>query len=202
MHKPALQALKRPVKRHRSPIHLLFLTTGIKPKPYETILPIRRRRNYRNLANITIEKDRQNTITQALQTKGTVVFTDGSGYEKGIGSAAVMTKNGRRQRTIRYFLGSDKNHTVYEAEALAIVLALHLLGKVETKLSRVTIGTDNQTVLHGLTNQKPKPSYYLLDKIHDSLEDFQVTQARIRGNTITGYKKGKRRSKLADRSLG
>ena len=55
----------------------------------------------------------------------------------------------------------------------------------------MTIGTDNQAVLLGLKNQRPKLSHYLLDKIHDSLEDFQVTQSRMRGIKTAGYRKGK-----------
>ena len=202
LHKPALNAIRNPVKRHQSPIHLLFITTKVKPLTYETILPARRRRNYRTLANISIEKDRKKAITQAQQTTGTVVYTDGSGYEKGIGVAVIMTKNGWYQRSCRYYLGPESIHTVYEAEALAITLALHLLGNVKVKLKKVTIGTDNQAVLLGLSNQKSKPSHYLIDKIHNLLEDFQVTQARIRGKTTDGYKKGKGRIKQADGSLG
>ena len=70
------------------------------------------------------------------------------------------------------------------------------------ELTRVTIGLDNQAVLMGLRNQKPKPSHYLLDKIHDLLEDFQVTQARLRGATIEGYRKGTGRTRLKDGSKG
>lgn len=51
-------------------------------------------------------------------------------------------------------------------------------------------------------NQKSKPSHYLMDKIHDSLEDLQVIQARIRGRKLVGYRKGKGRTHLDDSSLG
>ena len=102
-----------------------------------------------------------------------------------------MVKNGTVIRKLKYYLGLDLAHTVYKAEALAIVLALHMACEVKEMRIRLTIGTDNQAVLLGLKNQRPKPSHYLLDKIHDSLEDFQVTQSRMRGIKSQDNRKGK-----------
>ena len=171
LHKPAQLAIKRSVKRHRGPLHTLFLTTGIRPKRYEIILPARRRRNYRVLGNIHIDEDRDIAIENANQLTGIVVYTDGSGYNKKIGAAAIMMKNGREIDSLRYHLGPETEHTVYEAEAVAVVLALHMLANLKRKLEKVTIGMDNQAVLMGLRNQKSKPGHYLMDKIHDALED-------------------------------
>jgi ribonuclease HI len=198
---PVRRAIKRQVKRHRSPLHHLFLITGVEPTNYETILTARRRRNYEVKADIYIEPDRLTAVEQAADTSGTIIYTDGSGFEHGIGAAAVMTKNGTVVDSLRYYLGSDTIHTVYEAEAVAVILALHLANKLKRKRS-LTIGMDNQAVLMGLNNQRSKPSHYLLDKIHDSLEDLQVSQARLRNKVINGYRKGKGRTRLEDDSLG
>jgi len=202
LHKPVQKAVKKIVKRHRSPLHLLFLTTGVRPKPYETILPARRRRNYRTLAEINIEENRDVAITNALNISGTAIYTDGSGFKHGIGAAAVLVKNGVVKKVIRYNLGNDSDHTVYEAEAVAVTLALHMLTGMKKTIGKVTIGMDNQAVLMGMANQKSKPGHYLMDKIHDMLEDFQVTQARRRGERIEGYRKGTGRTKLKDGSMG
>ena len=175
LHKPTQLAIKRQVKRHRSPLHTLFATTGLQPKRYETILPARRRRNYKVLGEIHIDDGREVAIERANQLTGTVVYTDGSGEDKKIGAAAVMMNNGRELSSLRYHPGSETEHTVYEAEATAVILALHMLTKLKKRLKRVTIGTDNQAVLVGLRDQKSKPGHYLMDKIHDTLEDFQVT---------------------------
>ena len=94
LHKPALHALKRPVRQHRSPLHLLFITTGLKPKPYETIFTTHRRHNYETLASITIDKDRASAIETANNTMGIAIFTDGSGHKLCIGAAAVLIQNG------------------------------------------------------------------------------------------------------------
>jgi len=113
-----------------------------------------------------------------------------------------MMNNGRELSSLKYHLGSETEHTVYEAEATAVILALHMLTKLKKKLKKVTIGTDNQAVLTGLRNQRSKPGHYLMDKIHDALEDFQVTQARNRGEPLEGYRKGTGRTRLDDGSLG
>ena len=208
LYKPSQSAAKRRIKRHPSPLHTLFATTGTQqetgsqPKQYETILPARRRRNYQTLANIHIDEDREVAIEKANQLTGTVIYTDGSGHDKKIGAAAVMMKNGTEVKTLQYHLGTETKHTVYEAEAVAAILALHILTTGKNKLKKVTIGMDNQAVLLGLSNQKSKPGHYLIDRIHDALEDFQVAQTRLRGERVEGYRKSTGRTKLKDGSLG
>ena len=113
-----------------------------------------------------------------------------------------MVKNSTVIKKLKYYLGSDLTHMVYEAEALAIVLALHLTCEVKEMRIRLTIGTDNQAVLLGLKNQRPKPSHYLLNKIHDSLKYFQIMQSRMRGIKTKGYRKGKGQTKLQDGTFG
>ena len=202
LRKPVLRAIKRPVKRHRSPLHTLFATTNVRPNRYETVLATRRRRNYKMLGTVEIDEDKEVAIEKANCITGLAIFTDGSGHEGKIGAAAVMMQDGRVKKKLTYHLGSEKEHTVYEAEALAVVLALHMLSGLRTELSKVTIGTDNQAVLLGLQNQTSKPGHYLLDKIHDTLMDFQVAQSRNRGERVEGYKKGAGRTRLADGSKG
>ena len=200
--RPAQQAIKKPIKRHRSPLHTLFATTGVKPRNYETILTARRRHNYNMRVYAFIEEDRAKAVEEALEPSGTFIYTDGSGYEHGIGAAAILIEDGNVKKTLCYWLGPDTDHTVYEAEAVAVILALHLAYQYGKRLDKISIGLDNQAVLLGLLNQRSKPSHYLLDAIHDSLEDFQVAQARIRGKRIKGYRKGKGRARIKDGSLG
>ena len=202
LHKPSLRAAKRAVKRHRSPLHTLFLTTNVSPAPYETILSCRRRRNVPFLANTHIDNDRESAIAYADSISGITVYTDGSGYKKNIGAAAVLMLNDTVLETLHYHLGHETEHTVYEAEAVAVILGLHLLASSKRKMSRTTIGTDNQAVLLGMRNQKSRPAHHLMDRIHDLLNDFQVAQARIRRIQVPRYRMGTGRTKLDDGSLG
>ena len=112
--------------------------------------------------------------------------------DKKIGAAAVMMKNEKVKKCLRYHLGDETEHTVYEAEALAVILAL-----LKRRIRKVTIGMEL-----GMRNRRSKPGHYSMDKIHDALEDFQVMQARKRGERIEGYRKGAGRTRLEDGSVG
>ena len=172
---------------------LIFMTLLV-----HCILTARRQRNYKLLVDVKIEEDRDKAIKYTNQITGTAVFTDGSGYEHKIGAAAVLMQNGFLSRTLKYHLGADSAHTVYEAEAIAVVLGIHPLCSTDRYYDSVTIGLDNQAVLMALHTQKSRPGHHILDRIHDILEDFQVIQARKRGITVKGYRKGTGRTQLAD----
>ena len=138
LHKPSLNAIKRPPTCHKSPIHTLFLTTCVKHANYETILTTRRRHNYRTLANVHIDNDRTVAVENTTDIPGLVIYTESSGFKHGIGAATIMVKNGTVIRKLKYYLGSDLAHTVYEAEALAIVLALHMACEVKEMRIRLS----------------------------------------------------------------
>lgn len=154
------------------------------------------------LANIHIDDDRTKAIQNTLNTSGLIIYTDGSGFKHGIGAATIVVKNGTTFKKLKYYLGSDISHTVYEAEAMTITLTLHLACSVKERRLRLTIGTDNQAVLLGLKNQRSKPSHYLLNQIHSSLKDFQNIQAKMRGVHLKGYRRGTSRTRLPDSSTG
>ena len=199
---PTRHCLKRTAKRHSSPINVLFQTTHIKVKSYETILPARRRRDYELLANVHIDNNRTTAITNAKAITRPAAFTDGPGLDEKIGAIVVLMLNDTVLCSLHYHLGKETEHTVYKAEITAVILALHLLMQIEQDLRKVTIGVDNQAILLGLKNQCSKPSHYLLDKVHDALEDFQVKQVRNRGHTVEGYRVGRGRTELEDGTRG
>ena len=55
------------------------------------------------------------------------VYSDGSGIEGKIGVAAVLYRDVVLQGELRFHLGSDKHHTVYEGEGIGMVLGLELI---------------------------------------------------------------------------
>jgi hypothetical protein len=58
---------------------------------------------------------------------GMCIFTDGSGYEGGVGSAAVATK-GRTLGARRWkHLGEEADHAVFESEVVGAILALDIV---------------------------------------------------------------------------
>lgn len=51
---------------------------------------------------------------------------DGSGIEGRVGAVATMRNKDGRWTAIKYNLGAEEHHMVYEAELVGIILALHL----------------------------------------------------------------------------
>jgi ribonuclease HI len=192
LHSFVRRASQRFVKRHKSSLHHLFHSTKVNPTLFETILPVRRRPNYRPYLTSTIDDDRDKAKKQAddLRAMRVVVYADGSGYKGGIGAAASLWVNGRKTKTLRFFLGKDSEHTVYEAEIIGVILGLQLLKSYSKRIKETVIGIDNQAVIQALQNQKPKSGHYLLDKVHDMAEDFQMAEARKRKRGEAGYRMG------------
>ena len=112
-----------------------------------------------------------------------------------------MLKNDREIDSLHYHLGPGVEHTVDEAEAVAVILVFHILANRKRRLKKVTIRMDNQAVLMELRNQKSKPGHYLMDKVQDAPEDFQVEQMRHRGEQVEGCLKGTGRTRLKDGSM-
>lgn len=92
-----------------------------------------------------------------------MIYTDHSGHNKKIGVAVIMMKHRGRHKTLKYHLGDETAHTVYKAEVVAIILALHILTGLKTVINEVTVGMDNQVVLLGMQNQRSKPGHHLVD---------------------------------------
>ena len=55
------------------------------------------------------------------------VYSDGLGIDRQVGAAAVLFRQDREPRVLRFHLGMAADHTVYEAELIGLLLALHLL---------------------------------------------------------------------------
>ncbi|KAG2057714.1 hypothetical protein BDR06DRAFT_156437 [Suillus hirtellus] len=84
----------RNISRHRSSLHNLIASFQMYPDDVETI----------NLL--------QNSVKKQL------IDTDGSSHGGGVAAAAVLTREGRTLRILKYHLGSDRKHAVYEAEVV------------------------------------------------------------------------------------
>jgi hypothetical protein len=72
---------------------------------------------------------------------------DGSMLEGKISTAAVLLKAGCSLHTLHLHLGSKKEHTIYKAELLALLLGMHLLSTEEHGNKTTVIGYDNQAAL-------------------------------------------------------
>ena len=177
LHQPVRKAAKRFVKKHRSSLHNIFHFTDIVPSSIETISPVRRRPNYKPKFTTHIAADKERALTRATTLHNTTytVYSDGSGFENGIGAAAVMYINQVESQSLWAHLGPSTKHTVYEGELTGQCLALHILSSLPfTIRSRIIIGTDSQAAIKALSNQRPHPAHYLLDHIHTLAEKLHT----------------------------
>lgn len=107
------------------------------------------------------------------------IFTDGSGTNNKIGAGAIIYRNGRPSTALRHQLGPIQHHTVYEGEAVGVLLALHITQGLRA-LRSVNIYTDNRAAITAASGIKPRPGHYIFDEIHE------VAKALIaeRGHTL------------------
>jgi hypothetical protein len=90
-----------------------------------------------------IAKTRQAAIKMDDDNTAPVqIYTDGSGIDGRIGAAAVLFVHGRKVHSLRFLVGMESEHTVPEAEAVALILGLELL-KGERGMQRVSMAADN-----------------------------------------------------------
>ena len=105
------KAASRHVKKHRSPLHDLFFTMRINPNKVEKVQPTRRRPNYIPSFSTHITDTKQEALDAAIEYHRSPisVYSDGSGFENGIGAAAVLYINKIERKTLNTTLGPLPN---------------------------------------------------------------------------------------------
>jgi hypothetical protein len=97
---------------------------------------------------ISIAKDRDSFITESVNaTEDVQIYIDGSALEGKISTTAVLLKAGCSPHTLHLHLGYEKEHTVYKAELLALLLGMHLCSTEKHGNKTAAIGCDNQAAL-------------------------------------------------------
>jgi ribonuclease HI len=161
-------------------LHNLLQLAKLSPNDVETISTARRSPGYVESFDTYICDTKDQALEDAKKIEHVhpvQVFCDGSGFEGGVGAAAVLYEGNCIIKVLHYHLGSESEHTVYDAEGVGIVMALHLL-KTRNKqlICPTSICSDSQALLRALGNQRSHVGHYILDKVHDLAEDLHVKQ--------------------------
>ena len=171
------KAKQHPVRRHRTTLQTLLHLNAIDPATTEEITPVRRPPNFEpaHSTRIAVDKQAGLKLDREIENEGVRIYVDGSGYRGSIGASAVLYENGTKKRSLLYRLGTDAEHTVYESEAIGVLMGIELASSSRMARRRnvpVSISLDNTSVITSLNNQRPRPSHYILDWIHDAVEEL------------------------------
>lgn len=179
LHKHVKRAAGRYVRRHRSPLHEILHASDIKPYTFETIHPVRFSPKWRSPIITQIAESRETAVDKEKELTTTVkIYSDGSCTDGQVGAAAVLYRNGRRKKTLRYQLGTEEEHTVYEAELVGMSLGLELL-RTEPSADTVTLGIDNQAAIRAIHLTKGKAGHHLVDALHRQVEAIEKKHSGI-----------------------
>ena len=105
------------------------------------------------------------------------IYSDGSSFEGIIGILAVLSVKDQLVKILRFYLRCEQEHTIYEAEGVGLAMGLHLLIKLDRRLTCSTVlGLDSQAVIRALDNQHSHPGQYIFNTILQSAEALQRKQ--------------------------
>ena len=152
------------VKRHCTPLHTLLSLYDLNPTLVEKIpsTACNPEHTGKSPFDIRIPKDRNSSIAKATKaSKEIQIYSDSSAMEGKVGAAAILMKRGTITNSLHYHLGSDAEHTVYEAELVGLILRLHLIKQERTGGKCMAIGIDNQVVLKAFHSDLRSPGHHL-----------------------------------------
>jgi ribonuclease HI/exonuclease III len=131
------------------------------------------RRGPRTYIDDNAEKARDRHDKECATDKSLSIYTDGSGIEGEIGSAAVcpLTK-----QTRSVHMGSDTLSTVYAAELQGISLALHIAKEYadgDGERKDIAVYTDNQAAIWSIAKAEGRSGAYILADIAQQVQELQ-----------------------------
>ncbi|KIO14387.1 hypothetical protein M404DRAFT_945395 [Pisolithus tinctorius Marx 270] len=148
LHPHITKITKTNVKCHCAALHRLFHNLGINPKHVEKIHLCPVPPNACLLHMMAIAPNKKEAIKDLSKISNcTLIFTDGSCMEGGVGAVAVLHVDYKHITTLHYHLGNDLQHVVFKAKAVAMVLAAHLLDTRDEITYLVTILVNNQAAI-------------------------------------------------------
>ena len=158
-----------------SPLHRIMDAYKVHLDNTKTIQPVRQTPKWNAAFKVRIAPTKdQATDEESGDSAPVRIFSDGSGIEGNIGAAAVLyrRKNGAETKhVLRYYLGPETRHTVYEAEVAGEIMAQELLYHQTRGFGRhVSMYVDNQASILSTRTISPNLGHYLLDILHAKLD--------------------------------
>ena len=98
-----------------------------------------------------------------------VMYSDRSGLNGQIGAAVVLYRDSIEQGTFRKHLGSEEQHTMFEAEVLSLPLVIELI-KMEAHVWSAVIRADSQDVILANRHTRGTPGQHLAGLLHEHMD--------------------------------
>ena len=134
------------IKRHRTPLHEIIHMYDLKPSQMEKIeavvLGLKWQPAYRTHVASNKEQAIEEVETDEVDEK---VFTDGSCRDGDVGAAAVLYRGGTEKQVVKLYMGTEDEHTMFEAKLAAATIGAKLLNA--ERGTRFTIVLDNQAAI-------------------------------------------------------
>ena len=96
-----------------------------------------------------------------------------------IGAAAILYRNGRLKTRLRYQLGSQCHHTVYEGEGVGALLGTKLISN-EWGVRSATFYIDNQASITATQLTNPTSGHHIFDALYEGIEALKKKHSGIR----------------------
>jgi ribonuclease HI len=94
-----------------------------------------------------------------------MIYTDGSGFGKQVGAAAVMYRNGVFEKSLQFHLGPIPEFTSNDGELMGLLLGAHLLNTAKAPRRKAKILTDSLGTVTSLLSKKRMARQYIIDQI-------------------------------------
>ena len=172
------------VRRHKSALHHMLHSFDIDPAKIEKYSPyplhptdVAPFQTYIAPTDKEAIKDFENNLDE------TKVFTDGSCTKGKVGAAAILYVNNTQVASLRYHLGSAREHTVFKAELVGLILAAHLLASNQPLPYPASIYVDNQAAIIASQSPTSKPGHYLSVIFRKIMHDITETHSLNKTDT-------------------
>ncbi|KAG2031395.1 ribonuclease H-like domain-containing protein [Suillus americanus] len=172
----------------------------------ETLTPARRPPSTKNPWVTCIATNKEEAVKEYEHLTDQIqIYSDGSSFKGKIGVAAVLFRAGKQPRTLCYHLGTEEEHTVFEAEEVGLTLAAHLLATERDPTFPISILIDNQASIQAGESFYSHPGSYIADHFHRMMcriahkhENFDTTVRWVPGHSdIHGNEEADKHAKLA-----
>jgi ribonuclease HI len=186
LHPPIKKSAKGRIRRHRSPLHVLSAIFRINPEAIEKIPPVRIHPNERGSHLVWLDIPSSKEDSKAKDQSATEpikVYSDGSAQNGKVGAAAVLRRQGKPDHTLKLHLGTTKQHMVYEAELVGMLMGLHLIKTKKGNKTGCVLNADNQAALTAINSGMTKSGQHLAAVIHNTIKKLlpkKGTNSRFR----------------------